>query len=123
MGNEKKGYKKLIVYQKSRELILLVYKLTKRFPSDEKFVLVPQMRRSALSVTANIAEGYAKNFRKDFARFVNISIGSITELEFFLEISHELNYITGTECNQAISLILEVKKLLYSSQKSLRGKT
>ena len=114
------SYQKLIVYQKSKLLVLEVYKITKSFPSEEKFVLIPQMRRAALSIPANIVEGYAKKSRKDFSRFLDISIGSATELGLFLEISLELNYFSKSIFEKTNNLLTEVKKLLYSFQKSLR---
>jgi len=117
----KTGYNKLIVYQKSRTLVVEIYKITSKYPSNEQFVLVPQMRRAAVSVVANIVEGYSKPSRKDFARFISISIGSINELELFINISYELEYFDKIEFNKMSGLILEVKKLLYSFQKSLKS--
>lgn len=119
MSKSVQSYHKLIVYQKSKDLILLIYSLTKTFPKHEQFVLLPQMRRAAISVGANIVEGYSKHSTKDFRRFLDISIGSITELEFFVELSRDLNYINDKDYQSSSDLILEVKKLLYSFRKSL----
>ncbi|MCL4382813.1 four helix bundle protein [Patescibacteria group bacterium] len=116
-----KSYHKLIVYQKAKELVIATYELTGEFPKEERFVLLPQMRRAAISVAANIVEGYAKNSKKEFSRFLDISIGSISELEVFFEISLNLNYLTKESHNTMSTLIQEVKKLLYSFQKSLKG--
>ncbi len=115
-----KGYRKLILYQKSKELVLLIYKLTKDFPKEEQFVTIPQIRRATLSIVANLVEGYSKNSRKEFIRFLDISIGSSTELEVFLEISYELGYINDKNFVIIDNLHEEVRKLLYSYQWSLR---
>lgn len=115
-----KSYHKLIVYQKSKDLILFTYKITRAFPSDERFILVPQMRRCSISIAANVVEGYSKSTPKDFARFIDISIGSINELEFFFEIALELKYINSRNYKISEEKIIEVKKLLYSFQRSLR---
>lgn len=121
-ASNNQGYKKLILYQKSKELVLLIYKLTKSFPKTEQYVLVPQIRRSAISVAANIVEGYAKKSTKEYIRFLDISIGSVTELELFLELSFELKYFDTMKFSETNGLLIEVKKLLYSYQKSLRVK-
>ncbi len=118
---EQRGYRKLIVYQKAKELLLLTYKITKSFPKVELYVLLPQMRRAALSIPANIVEGYTKHSRRDFARFLDISLGSAGELGLFLEISLDLGYINTNEFKKADALLTEVKKLLYSFRRSLKG--
>lgn len=117
----KQGYHKLVVYQKARNLVFITYKITGSFPKEELYVLVPQMRRVGISILANIVEGYSKNSRLDFARFLDISIGSATELGLFLEISFDLKYVTKMEFEKCNDLLVEVKKLLYSFHKSLKG--
>lgn len=117
---QKQSYHKLNVYQKAKELVLVIYLLTKKYPVDEKYTLVPQMRRAVISILANIVEGYSKNSRKDFARFLNISIGSATELNFYLEISLELNYLNTPEFERTYNLLLEVRKMLYKFQSALK---
>jgi four helix bundle protein len=114
------SYKKLIVYQKSKELVLFVYNVTKNFPKTEQYVLLPQMRRAVISIMANIVEGYAKS-KKEFIRFLSISIGSLIELEIYFDLSLELNYLKQNEYNKGYNLLLEVKKLLYGLQKSLKN--
>lgn len=115
-----KSYHKLDVYQKAKSLVLLTYLLTKKFPREELFVLVPQMRRAAISIMANIGEGYAKSSTAEYIRYLDISIGSITELEIYFELVLELKYLTISETEKVQSLILETKKLLYSFQYSLK---
>jgi four helix bundle protein len=91
------GYHKLVVFQKAKGLVLLTYKLTKKYPKEEQFILLPQMRRAVISIVANIVEGYSKHSTLDFARFLDIAIGSSTELELYFEMSLDLGYITETE--------------------------
>lgn len=118
---KRKSYHKLTVYQKAKELVLSTYKLTKGFPQEERYVLVPQMRRSAISIVANIVEGYIKKSKKEYSRFLDISIGSATELGFYFELSVDLEYLSRQKLNKAGTLLVEVKKLLYSYQRSLRA--
>ncbi|KKR11270.1 MAG: Four helix bundle protein [Candidatus Woesebacteria bacterium GW2011_GWA1_39_21] len=117
---DKQSYKKLIVYQKSKELVLFVYEITREFPKTEEYVLLPQMRRAVVSIMANIVEGYAKS-RKELIRFLSISIGSLTELEVYLDLCLELNYLKQKRYDKGYNLLIEVKKLLYGFQKSLRN--
>ena len=114
------GYQKLLVWKEAHILVLFVYKITQQWPKNELFGLTSQIRRAAVSIPANIVEGYAKKSRKDFSRFLDISIGSATELGLFLEISLELNYFSKSIFEKTNNLLTEVKKLLYSFQKSLR---
>lgn len=116
------GYKKLVIYQKSKDLVIATYKVTANYPKSETYTLVSQMRRAALSVLANLVEGYAKDSSKEYARFLTISIGSLTELEVFFEISHDLTYIKEGELDRINVLINEVKKLFYGSRKKAREK-
>ena len=114
------SYEKLFVYRKSFELVITTYKITKKYPKEEMFVLVPQMRRAAISIVANIVEGYSKTSKKELIRFLDISKGSLNELELFFKVSYELQYFDNIKFKEIILLITEVKKLLYSYQKSLR---
>ena len=114
------SYRKLIVYQKSLNLLLLTYKLTKKLPKEEVYILLPQIRRAAISVVANIVEGYSKSSTKEFIRFLDISRGSLTEVELYFELCLKLGYFTGQEFDNAQDLLIEVKKLIYSFQRSLR---
>ena len=74
-----KSYRDLIVWQKSMVLVTMIYKLTIKLPDDEKFGLISQIKRSAISVPSNIAEGYGRNYRKDYSRFLQIARGSLYE--------------------------------------------
>jgi four helix bundle protein len=112
-------YKELKVWQKADELAIEVYKITKNFPKDEIYGLTSQLRRAAISVPTNIVEGYARKGDKELARFVNISIGSLAEVEYLLEFSKRLKYITEENYSKIKVLRSEVGKLLWSFYKSI----
>lgn len=104
------SFKNLIVWQKSHELALEIYNITKSFPDDEKFGLISQMRRSAVSIPANIAEGFKRKSLKDKVNFYNISQGSLSELQYYLILTKDLKYINISENIQF--LVDEVGKML-----------
>ena len=114
------SYKKLILYQKAKELVLIVYRITENFPKTKTYTLLPQMRRAAISIMANIVEGYSKGTSAEYARFLTISIGSLTEIEVYLDLCLDLKFITSTEFERSFDLLVEVKKLLYVSRKTIR---
>ena len=86
-------YQKLVVWQKAMELVTAIYQVTASFPDCEKFGLVSQMRRAAVSIPSNIAEGSGRGSDKDFARFLQIAKGSLLEVETQLLISHKMHYL------------------------------
>ena len=88
------SFEQLIVWQKAHSYVLAIYKINKQFPKEELFCLVNQIRLAAASITANIAEGYAKISSKDKLRFYNISQGSLEETRNFIILSKDLGYIT-----------------------------
>ncbi len=92
-----KGYKKLMAYREGHKLVLQTYLATSKFPKSELFGLVSQMRRAAVSVVANILEGQARISKKEFKNFISITNGSLVELEYYLELSRELNYINRND--------------------------
>lgn len=93
-------HKKLTVYATGIELVKDIYQLTDSFPIDEKFSLVNQLRRSAISIPSNIAEGAARNSRKERTRFFQIARSSLVELDTQIEISMKLNYVNETEITE-----------------------
>ena len=88
-----KTYRDLIIWQKSMSLVTEIYKVTKSFPKDETYSLISQMRRCAISIPSNIAEGYGRKSTSDYIRFLNITMGSLYELQTQLEISLNLRYL------------------------------
>lgn len=117
-----KGFRDLLVWQKAFALILEIYQATKTFPKDEQYSLVSQVRRAAISVAANIAEGYERQHRKEYLRFLGISKGSLGELETYLLLSKELKYFTESEFSLIENRRSEVARLLIGLMSSLSGK-
>jgi len=91
-----KSFKELVVWQKAHQLVLDVYALTKSFPKEELFGLTSQLRRSAVSVPANISEGYRKRTKPDKAKFMNIAQGSLDETLYYLILAKDLSYADTT---------------------------
>lgn len=121
-GRKSQGYKDLVVWQKGITLVKEVYKLTKSFPSDEKFGLVSQMRRAAVSVPSNIAEGQARHTTKEFIQFLSHAEGSLAELETQLVVSIELGYCSSASAANAQDLGGELKRMLNALRRTLEGK-
>ena len=90
-------FQQLEVWRESHKLVLMVYQVTKGFPGDERFALVSQMRRAAVSIPANIAEGFKRRGIQDKIRFYNISEGSLEELKYFFILSKDLDYISSSD--------------------------
>ena len=107
-----KSFRELIVWRKSMNLVVKVYKLTENFPKSEIYGLTSQMRRSAVALPSNIAEGYIRHHTKEYAQFINVAFASGAELETQLEISKKLEYITNKDYNEAQFLLEEVMKML-----------
>ncbi len=114
-----KSYRDLIVWQKSMNLVTLIYKLVLELPENEKYGLTPQIKRSAISIPSNIAEGYGRNYRKDYSRFLQIARGSLFENQTQLEIAVNLDFIKAENLNVIKELSIEVEKMLNSLIKKL----
>ena len=114
-------HKDLEAWKKSIELVTRVYEITKTFPDDEKFGLVSQIRRASVSIPSNIAEGAARNSDKEMLRFIDISLGSIAELETQMIISKNLGYLKQSkiyeELNSTAALINGLKKYIQNKKK------
>jgi len=106
-----KSYKDLIVWQKSYNLVIEIYKITKNFPKDEIYGLSYQMRRAAVVIPSNIAEGYGRQYNKEYKQFLAIAYGSLCELETQYLLSIDLNYIQNNE--KIENLMKEVGSMLY----------
>lgn len=118
-----KDFKKLKVWQKAHNLTLGVYKATQNFPKEELYGLTSQIRRSSSSIPANIAEGCGRGGDADFARFVQIAIGSASELEYHLLLAHDLNLLNFQLYDPLSSDVMEVKRMLTSLIKKLRAES
>jgi four helix bundle protein len=90
-------FQQLEVWQESHKLVLMIYQVTKEFPGEEKYGLVSQMRRAAISIPANIAEGFKRRGIQDKLRFYNISEGSLEELKYFFILSSDLKYLSSSD--------------------------
>ena len=105
-------FQSIIAWQKAHEFTTLVYHMTKHFPEDERFGLVSQFRRAAVSIGANIAEGYKKLSKADKLRFLNISEGSMAECMNYIILSYDLEYVTEEEYKILCTSIEDVGRLL-----------
>ena len=114
-----KSYRDLLVWQKGIVLVKKVYLLTKIFPKTEIFGLTSQMRRAAVSIPSNIAEGQARHTRKEFVQFISHSEGSLAELETQVILSVELGYCTLTDTHEITVLTTELSKMLDSLRRKL----
>ena len=111
----------IVAWQKAHEFVLLVYKMTKSFPDFEKFGLCSQFQRAAVSIPANIAEGYKKLSRADKLRFYNIAQGSLEECRYYILLSRDLEYIDEIQYNALFALAEETSKLLNGYCKGVIG--
>lgn len=119
-------YKKLRVWTKSHQLSLAIYGETSGFPDTEKFGLVNQLRRACFSIPTNIAEGCGRNSSGDFARFMEIAMGSASETEYLLLLSHDLGFLKEDRYLACNTYIREIKQMLFAlitKVKPARGKS
>lgn len=121
MEKEPKAFRKLIVWQRGHELTLMIYKASEKFPKHEMFGLTSQMRRSAVSVEANIAEGYALGTGPNYLRHLNISVGSLAETESHIEIAHDLKYLPDETYEKLTDKAREVGYLLSRLKTSIEN--
>jgi len=116
------NFKELKVWEKSHQITLSIYKASAKFPKEEIYSLTNQLRRAASSIPANIAEGCGKNTQADLANFLNISLGSANETEYFLILSKDLDHLTKDEFTILSNSINEVKAMLISLIGRVRSK-
>jgi len=107
-----RSYKDLVAWQRAYAVGLAVYRLTKSFPSDERFALTSQIRRSAISIASNIAEGYGRGSQKDYVRFLRVARASLMELETQLQFARDLGYLPEAGFSEISSKIDEAAKPL-----------
>jgi len=112
----------LIAWQEGHKLVLMVYKLTDTFPKEEKYGLVDQMRRAAVSITSNIAEGFSRQSSKEKVQFYTTSLGSLTEIQNQLIISKDIGYINKNEFMKIADQTVIVHKLITGLNKATRIK-
>lgn len=115
------NFRNLKVWELSHQLVKEVYQITVNFPKEETYGLSNQIRRSCVSIPSNIAEGCARGTDKDFARFVQIALGSASELEYQIFLAFELGYLSKTNYTKLIKNTHTIKKMLSSLRKKLIG--
>jgi four helix bundle protein len=111
-------FEELLVWQKAHKMVLEIYMITKVFPAQESYCLTSQMRRAAISVPANIVEGFRKKGNADKLRYLNIAQGSLDELKYYIILSHDLGYISEDKIE---GLIEEVSKLIEGYSNGIRN--
>jgi four helix bundle protein len=116
---EEKAFRKLIVWKRAHAMTLDIYKASEKFPQHELFGLTSQIRRSAASVGANIAEGYALGSSANYLRHLNIAVGSLAETEYHLELAHDLCYLSDEDYAHLCSLASEVGYLISRLRASI----
>ena len=114
------GYRNLVAYEKAREVVRRVYYVTKYFPKDEVFALSSQMRRAAVSITSNIAEGMTRYSIKDKVHFLEIAYGSLMEVMSQMEVAEDQKYITSAEFQNFEVLVADTARLISGLQKSFK---
>jgi four helix bundle protein len=120
MSQRIRSYRDLEVWQRSMNLVTEIYRLTRSFPADERFGLTAQLRRAAVSIPANLAEGAGRSGASEYHRFVSIARGSAAEVETLLEIGERLAFAAADEFDHSRSLLAEVGKMLTGLRRRLR---
>ena len=114
------SFRKLQVWEKSHNLTLRIYKLTSEFPREEIYGLTSQIRRACASIPTNIAEGCGRESSADFARFLQIAIGSASETEYLILLAYDLKYLTADQYAELMDTTVRVKKMLTALVKNVR---
>jgi four helix bundle protein len=114
------GFRDLIAWQKAMDLVVDCYRLSKKFPADERYGLTAQLQRAAVSVPSNIAEGKGRGFTKSYVYHLTVANGSLCELSTQLEIAHRLNYVEITDIHAILQRIDEVGRLVTALRKSIQ---
>lgn len=116
-----KTFRDLLIWQKSMKLAILVYKNTDSFPDSEKYGLVSQMRRAAISLPSNIAEGYGRNSEGEFQRFLNITMGSLFEIQTQFELANRLKLLPDSNFEIMFDKSREIERMISSFIQSLKN--
>ncbi len=113
-------FKELEIWKRSRLFCSTIYQVTTAFPSDEKFGLTNQLRRASVSIPSNIAEGSSRNSNKDFARSLEIAIGSAYEIETQILIASDLRFLSGDACEKLVNELAEIIKMISRFRSTLK---
>lgn len=124
MNNQKiKNFTDLVAWKESHQIVLQIYKITDNFPQKEIYALTSQMRRAAVSITSNIAEGFSRKSNKEKIQFYHLSLGSLPKLENQLIISHDVGYIDNNTLYYILNILKNSAKLINGLIKYLRSDT
>jgi four helix bundle protein len=118
-----RDFHELRVWSKAHQLVLAIYKTSAIYPRTEAYGLANQSRRAAVSIASNIAEGCGKNTDPDFARFLQMAMGSASEVQYDLLLAHDLGFLSSTVFQQLDTNVIEVKRMLATLIKKLRADT
>lgn len=121
MKNGAIGFQNLIVWKRSHQIVLQVYALTRAFPHDERFGLAAQLRRAAVSIASNIAEGRSRAARGSYRALVDVALGSAGEVYYQLLLAQDLGYITPDKRAALAAELLEVRKMLGALRRTLES--
>ncbi len=116
------GYRDLLVWQKAMDLVVACYGATEQFPKTEIYGLTGQLRRAAVSIPSNIAEGRGRQHLPEFIHFLHIAQGSLAELETQIQIAHRLNYIEAQQCQTLLQQTNEIAQMLHGLIRSLKNR-
>jgi four helix bundle protein len=122
MEKEQRPHRKLEVWKNSMQLTKIIYKVTVSFPASELYGLVSQMRRAAVSIPSNIAEGAARTGKKEFLQFLNIAQGSASELDTQIELAQMLEFVDQQTYQEMMSLLTIISKQLYGLARRVKSK-
>ena len=123
MQTKPQNYKDLVVWQKGIQLAKLIYELTRKFPPEEKFGLVSQMRRAAVSIPSNIAEGQARHTTGEFIQFISHAEGSVAELNTQLILASELNFCSINAADPTLDLLDNLRRMLNGLRRKLQTRS
>ncbi len=115
-------HKNLLVWQKSMAFVTELYKLTRKYPNDEQYGLINQLRRAAVSIPSNIADGCARRNTKEYIQFLYVALGSASEIETQIIISHNLEYVSNIEEQNMLEMLEEIIRMLVGLIKSLSNR-
>ncbi len=115
-----KNYRELIVWQKAMEMVENIYTLTQSLPKDELFSITNQIRRAAISVPSNIAEGYGRQSKKEYLQFLSIANGSVCEIETQLLLCVRIGYLTEENTKETFQLLSEIGKIITTIKQKLK---
>ncbi|MDD2901355.1 MAG: four helix bundle protein [Syntrophales bacterium] len=120
LREKSRTFRDLRVWKLSIDLVKEIYRLTNRFPNSESYALTSQIRRAAVSIPSNIAEGQGRNSSREFKQFLSIAVGSLAELETQLIIANEINYLISDELDPLLITLDDIRKMIKSLASSLK---